>query len=66
MGIYRRDNMVWWMCFSINGRQFRKTTGTKDKKLAMKIYAKVSTQITEGKWFEKLHGEDKTLGDLLR
>ena len=65
MGIYQRDNMVWWMCFSIKGRQFRTTTGTKDKQLAKKIYAKVSTQINEGKWFEKLPAEDKTLKDML-
>ncbi|MBI1910859.1 MAG: tyrosine-type recombinase/integrase [Deltaproteobacteria bacterium] len=64
MGLFKRDQ-VWWMRFSYNGKQIRQSTGATDKKLAEKIHAKVLTQITEGKWFEKLEGEEKTVGELL-
>jgi integrase len=60
MGLYRRpDSKDWWMSFSANGKLYRRSTETADKKLAEKIYGKVQTQITEGKWFDvdeaKLH-----------
>ncbi|OGQ50784.1 MAG: hypothetical protein A3J24_01550 [Deltaproteobacteria bacterium RIFCSPLOWO2_02_FULL_53_8] len=64
MGLYKRGQ-VWWMQFTYQGRLVRKSTEVSDKKLAGKIHAKVTTQIAEGKWFERLPGEDKTLGDLL-
>jgi|Deesub1362A_J573_1020465.scaffolds.fasta_scaffold00319_19 integrase len=51
MGIYRRGR-TWWMSFSVNGRQVRKSTGTDNKELAKKIYYKAVTLITEGRWFE--------------
>lgn len=40
------------MSFCFNRRQYKRTTGAKDKKTAEKIYAKVLTMIVEGKWFE--------------
>ncbi len=64
MGLYKRGQ-VWWMRFSYKGKQMMKSTEVKDRKLAVKIHAKVLTQISEGKWFERLEGEDKTIGDLL-
>lgn len=53
------------MSFTVNGRLYRKSTGTGNKKLAEKIYAKVRTQVTEGRWFDQPQGEDRTLGELL-
>lgn len=54
MGLYRRnDSTTWWMSFSVDGRSYRRATGTTDKKLADAILAKVKTQIIEGKWFDK-------------
>ncbi len=64
MGLYKRGK-VWHMSTTYKGRQIRRSTETSDKKLAVKIHAKVLTQIAEGKWFERLEGEDKTIGDLL-
>lgn len=53
MGLYRRkDSPIWWMAFSINKRQYQRSTGTADKRLAGNILAKVKTQVVEGKWFE--------------
>jgi len=53
MGLYRRpDSDVWWMSFTANGRLYRRSTGTSDKKLAEKILAKVQTQVIEGRWFD--------------
>ncbi len=63
MGLYKRGQ-VWWMRLSYKGKQMMKSTEVKDRKLAEKIYAKVLTQIVEGKWFDKPTGEDKTLKEL--
>ena len=53
MGLYRRpDSPIWWINFTAHGKVYRKSTGTSEKKLAEKIYAKVQTQVIEGKWFE--------------
>ena len=53
MGLYRRhDSDVWWMSFVADGRQYRKSTETNDKKLAAAIVAKIKTEIIEGKWFD--------------
>ncbi len=53
MGLYRRkDSAAFWMSFSVNGKLYRRPTGTDNRKLAEKIFAKVQTQIVEGKWFE--------------
>ncbi len=66
MGLYQRgNNEVWWIGYTCKGKQYRISTGTSDKKLAKKIHAKIATQIEEGKWFERLPGEKKTLEELL-
>ena len=65
MGLYKRDS-VWWMSFTHNGKQIRRSTETEDKKLAIRIFDKLKGEIAEGKWFEKLPGEDYTFGDLMK
>ena len=60
MGLYRRGS-VWWMSFTANGKRYRGATETEDRKLARRILDKVKVEIAEGKWFEKLPGETKTL-----
>jgi integrase len=65
MGLYKRD-LVWWMSFSHNGKQLRRSTETEDKKLAIRIFDKLKGEIAEGKWFEKLPGEDYTFEDLMK
>ncbi len=64
MGIFRRGE-IWWMRFTHNGRQIRRSTETADKKLAQRIFDKIKGEIAEGKWFERLPGEDYTFGDLI-
>jgi len=64
MGIYKRGK-TWWMSFSYDGRQVRRSTETDDRKLAEKIYHKVMTEVAEGKWFERPRDEEKTFGELM-
>ncbi|QPJ64740.1 MAG: tyrosine-type recombinase/integrase [Candidatus Nitrohelix vancouverensis] len=65
MALYRqKGSKVWWMSYSLGGRQRRKSTGTDNKKIAESIYFKVKTQIAEGRYFENSKGKDKTLRDL--
>jgi integrase len=66
MGLYRReDSDIWWMSFTVNNIRHRRTTETSDRKLAEKIYAKVQTQITEGKWFELDAGSQHTFDEMM-
>ena len=64
MSLYRRG-CVWWMSFTYGGRRVRKSTETEDPKLAKRIYDKVKGQIAEGKWFDRLPGEDKTFKEMI-
>lgn len=53
MGLYRRpDAKDWWMAFVYNGKLYRRSTGTTDRKIAERILGKVNTQIIENKWFD--------------
>lgn len=54
------------MSFTHRGEQFRRSTETEDKKLAIRIFDKLRGDIAEGKWFERLPGEDYTFGDLMK
>jgi integrase len=66
MGLYRRkDSNIWWMCFCAEGKQYRKSTGTANKKLAEKILGKVETQIVEGRWFDVDKAKQYTLDDMM-
>ncbi len=64
MGLFKRGS-VWWMSFTYQGKQYRRTTETDDKNLAKRIYDKVKGEIAEGKWFEKLPGEDRTFKEMM-
>lgn len=48
--VYKRGRM-WWLSLSHRGQQIRKSTGTCNKQLALRIYAKVKHQLEEGQWF---------------
>jgi integrase len=63
MGLYKRGSF-WWMRFSFQGKQIRRSTETTDKKLAEKIYHKVLGELSDGDWWERLPGEEKTLSEL--
>jgi integrase len=64
MGLYKRGS-VWWMSFSHNGRQFRRSTETEDRKLAIRIFDKLKGELAEGKWFEKVPVQKHTFGELM-
>lgn len=64
MGLYKRGK-VWWMSFSYQGKQIRRSTETTDKKLAQRILDKVKGEIAEGKWFEKQPGEYRTFKEMM-
>jgi integrase len=64
MGLFKRGP-VWWMSFSYQGKQYRHSTETEDKKLAKRILDKIKGEIAEGKWFEKMAGEDKTFREMM-
>lgn len=64
MPIYKRGR-VWWINIIGDGIRIRRSTETTDKKLAEKIHAKVLSEITENKWFDRLPGEEKTLNEMM-
>lgn len=64
MGLYKRGP-VWWMSFNYQGKQFRKSTETEDRKLAQRIFDKLKGEIAEGRYFQKLPGEDYTFRDMI-
>jgi excisionase family DNA binding protein len=63
-GVYKRG-LVWWMRFTYRGKQIRVSTESGDKELAQRIYFKVLGEVAEGKWFERLRGEDKTFREMM-
>lgn len=52
MGLYKRGR-VWWLSFTYQGRHYRQSTETEDRKLAQRISDKVKGEIAEDKWFEE-------------
>jgi integrase len=64
MGLFKRGQ-TWWMRFTYKGKQFRRSTETSDKKLAERIYHKILGEIAEGKWFERLPGEEKPFREMI-
>jgi len=64
MGLYQRG-AVWWMSFVHQGKQYRRSTETEGKKQAKRILDKIKGEIAEGKWFERLPGEDRTFKELM-
>ena len=66
MGLYKRGRgRVWHMTFFFQGKRYRNSTETADKKLAQRIYDKLKSEIAEGKWFEKLPEERKTFKEMM-
>ncbi|BFU94354.1 MAG: putative Integrase [Nitrospira sp.] len=64
MGLVKRGD-VWWMSFTYQGKQVRKSTGTSDRRLADAILAKVKVQIVEGQYFERAAAESHTFQELM-
>ncbi|UVT18575.1 MAG: tyrosine-type recombinase/integrase [Nitrospira sp.] len=64
MGLFKRGK-VWWMDFRFHGTRFRRSTETSDKRLAATILAKVTTQIVEGKFFDRVEEQDHTFQEMM-
>lgn len=65
MGLYRRnDSQSYWMTFRVKGKKIYQSTGTSNKKLAQKIYAKILLEIHENRWFQYQVGK-KTLKEMI-
>jgi integrase len=64
MGLFKRGS-VWWMRFTYQGKQIKKSTETNDKKLAQRTYDKVKGEVAERKWLDKLPGEDRTFAEMM-
>lgn len=62
-GLHKRGG-VWWINFTFDGKRYRRSTKTSDRKLAEKIYNKVLTQLVERQWLDKPEGDDKTFKEL--
>lgn len=64
MGLFKRGQ-VWWMDFRFQGARIRRSTETSDKRLAAAILAKVTTQIIEGKFFDRVEEQDHTFREMM-
>ena len=64
MALFKRKS-VWWMRFTFNGKQIRRSTETADKKLAERIYHKVLGEIAEGKWFDVDPGKNRFFEEMI-
>ncbi len=64
MALYRRGKK-YWMCFSVNGRQIRRSTGTDNKRLAEAVYAKVQVSIIERRWFDVVETNNHTFDEMM-
>ncbi|GMV50907.1 MAG: tyrosine recombinase XerC [Nitrospira sp.] len=64
MGLVKRGK-VWWMTFTYQGKQVRKSSGTSDRRLADAILSKIKVQIVEGQHFERATVESHTFIELM-
>ena len=64
MGLYKRQR-TWWMRFDYRGQTVRRTTGTTDRRLAESIFAKVRVKMAEGRYFDRLQEEDRTVAEMM-
>ena len=62
--MFKRSD-IWWTCITHNDRKVQKSLGTSNKKLAQAIEAKIRTEIVEGKYYERLIGQNKTFKDMM-
>lgn len=65
MGLYKRGK-VWWMRFTYEGRQIRRSAETTDRRLAEAILGKVQVKVVEGRFFEVLDEKDRTFGEMMQ
>lgn len=64
MGLVKRGD-TWWMYFTYQGQQVRRSTGTRDRRLADAVLSKVKVQIIEGQYFEQAAARFHTFPELM-
>ena len=64
MGLYKRQR-TWWMRFDYRGQTVRRTTGTTDRRMAESIFAKVRVKMAEGRYFDTLQEQDRTVAEMM-
>lgn len=64
--LYKQEGSeVWHLDVSHQGRRIRRSTGTKNKKQAEKIYCSVRNKLMEGTFIESAKGRDKTFEEMV-
>lgn len=64
MGLYRRDK-TYWISITQEGKRIQLSTDTDNKKAAEKVYAKVLTEIHEGRWFNREKAKTITFEEMV-
>lgn len=60
MGLYRRkDSNVWWMSFVFEGKQYKRSADSDDRKEAQRRLDFVKGKIAEKKWFPETVNDQK-------
>ena len=66
MGLYKQGNSsIWWMSFTANGRQYRRSTGTVDKVLAQRVLDKIKGEVAQDKWFDRDDSRERTFNEMM-
>lgn len=66
MSLYRRrDSKHWWVSFTVNGRRFRVSTGTSNRKKAQIIAAKIVNAISDDPSGFENNAKNFTLVDMI-
>lgn len=66
MGLYRRkDSPFWWMCFTVDGHSYDRSTQTTDHKRAQAVMAKVRVLVHEEKWFDVNEAKKHTFDEMM-
>jgi integrase len=64
MGLYRRGK-IYWFSIQYQGKRIQESTGTRSKKVAERIYAKVLSEIQEGRWYQAEKAKTITFSELV-
>jgi integrase len=63
MGLYKQGK-IYHMQKTLDGVRFKRSTGTRNKKLAEKIYSQWHLELEEGKFFDPEEGSKRTFTEL--
>ncbi len=64
MGLYRRGK-TYWFSIQYEGKRIQESLKTDNKKFAEKFYAKVLTEIVEGRYFEAVKAKRIIFKDMV-